>query len=110
MFDAMKSEKIKLQVRVDRSMMKQAETVFEALGIDSSVAVRMFFHRVVATRGIPFPMKMDDPEFTPEQEKDILAAWEESKDPANLEGPFESAEALMKDLKNLRSRRKKVPA
>lgn len=53
-FGDMSSEKIKLQVRVDRSMLSQAETVFEALGIDSGVAVRMFFRRVVAARGILF--------------------------------------------------------
>ncbi len=91
-------------------MMAQAESVFEALGIDSGVAVRMFFRRVVATRSIPFPMKMDEPEFSPEQEKRILAAWEESKDPAKLEGPFESIEELMQHLKRPRKRRKKVTA
>jgi DNA-damage-inducible protein J len=106
----MRSEKIKLQVRVDRAMMAQAETVFEALGIDSTVAVRMFFRRVVATRGIPFSMRMAEPEFSPEQQEHILAAWEESKDPANLEGPFESAEELMRDLRRPRSRRKKATA
>ena len=109
-FDCMKYEKIRIQVRVDRSMMEQAETVFDALGIDSSVAVRMFLRRVVATRGIPFPMKMDGPEFSPEQEDRILAAIEESKDPANLEGPFESAGELMRDLKAAHRRPRKLTA
>jgi antitoxin component of RelBE/YafQ-DinJ toxin-antitoxin module len=70
----------------------------------------MFIRRVVAARGLPFSMKMDEPEFSPEQEKRILAAWEESKDPANLEGPFESAGELMRDLRRPRSRRKKATA
>ena len=80
-------------------MLSQAETVFEALGIDSAVAVRMFIRRVVAARGLPFSMKMDEPEFTPGQESRILAAIEESKDPANVSKPYEDVAEMFRDMR-----------
>jgi hypothetical protein len=38
--------------------------------------------------------------FTTEMEARILNAWEESKDPANRIGPFDSAEAFIDYLKS----------
>jgi hypothetical protein len=38
--------------------------------------------------------------FTTEMEARILNAWEESKDPAHLVGPFDSAEAFISYLKS----------
>ncbi|MEO8616230.1 MAG: type II toxin-antitoxin system RelB/DinJ family antitoxin [Luteolibacter sp.] len=88
---------VKLQVRMDRSLKDEAEGVFAELGLDTTTAIRMFFTKVAKSRSIPFALKAE-PEFSPEQEARILAAWEESKDPANLSGPFSSAKALFRHL------------
>jgi hypothetical protein len=48
-------------------------------------------------RSIPFQLKAE-PEFTPEQEACILEAWEESKDPANLSGPYTDVAEMFRDL------------
>jgi len=93
----MNASAVKLQVRMDRTLKDEAEEVFAELGSDTTTAIRMFFTKVAKSRSIPFVLKVE-PEFTPEQEAGILAAWEESKDPANLSGPFSSAKALFSHL------------
>ena len=47
-----------LQVRVEDSLKEQAAAVFENLGIDTSIAVRMFLKRAVMENGIPFRMTL----------------------------------------------------
>jgi addiction module RelB/DinJ family antitoxin len=87
----------KLQIRIDRDLKEAADEVFSELGLDATTAVRMFFTKVAKTRSIPFRLKVE-PEFSPEAEARILAAWEESKDPANLVGPFDSMEDFIDHL------------
>jgi len=93
----MSVDAVKLQVRMDRSLKQEAEEVFAEMGLDTTTAVRIFFTKVARTRSIPFRLSAE-PEFTHEQEARILEAWEESKDPANLSGPFSSVEKLFKHL------------
>jgi len=47
-----------LQVRIDDNLKEEAAKVFEAIGIDTSVAVRMFLKRAVMEKGIPFSVKV----------------------------------------------------
>ena len=90
---------VKLQVRMDRSLKEDAEAVFAELGLDANTAVCLFFTRVARTRSIPFRLTLE-PEFTPEQEARILEAWEESTNPVNLSGPFETAAEVLAHLHN----------
>jgi DNA-damage-inducible protein J len=73
------------------------EEIFAEMGLDTTTAVRMFFTKVARTRSIPFALKAE-PEFTPEQEARILQAWEESKDPANLSGPYTDVAEMFRDI------------
>jgi addiction module RelB/DinJ family antitoxin len=91
------SETTKLQIRIDRSLKEAADEVFQEIGLDATTAVRLFFTKVAKTRSIPFRLRAE-PEFSPEAEARILAAWEESKDPANLVGPFETMEDFIDHL------------
>jgi DNA-damage-inducible protein J len=93
----MKSASAKLQIRIDRDLKEAAEGVFNEIGLDATTAVRLFFTKVAQTRSIPFRLKAE-PEFTPEAEARILAAWEESKDPANRLGPYTDVEEMFRDL------------
>jgi DNA-damage-inducible protein J len=93
----MSANAVKLQVRMDRSLKEEAEEVFAEMGLDTTTAVRIFFTKVARTRSIPFQLKAE-PEFTPEQEARILEAWEESKDPANLSGPYTDVAEMFRDL------------
>lgn len=95
----MKEAPAKLQVRMDRKLKEDAEEVFAEIGLDATTAVRMFYSRVVRTQSIPFPLRVE-PEFTPEQEEEILIATKESYDPENLIGPFSNAAELIASLRS----------
>jgi addiction module RelB/DinJ family antitoxin len=82
---------------MDRRLKESADEVFAEIGLDAATAVRLFFTKVAQTRSIPFRLKAE-PEFSPETEARILAAWEESKDPANLVGPFDNMEDFIEHL------------
>ena len=48
-----------VQCRVDDQLKKEANDIFEFLGIDMSTAIRIFLRRTVQMRGLPFPMSED---------------------------------------------------
>jgi DNA-damage-inducible protein J len=43
-----------LNVRIDKSIKEKAGKTLSALGLDTSTAVRIFLHQVVAEKGLPF--------------------------------------------------------
>jgi DNA-damage-inducible protein J len=94
----MSDSTFKLQIRIDRDLKEAADEVFSELGLDATTAVRMFFTKVAKTRSIPFRLRVE-PEFSPEAEARILAAWEESKDPANLSKPYSDISEMFDDLR-----------
>lgn len=47
-----------VQLRIDDELKKQAVSVYDALGIDLSTAVRMFLKRSVMVNGVPFSMTL----------------------------------------------------
>jgi DNA-damage-inducible protein J len=92
------SDSVKLQIRIDRSLKEAADDVFADLGLDATTAIRLFFTKVAKTRSIPFHLKAE-PEFSPEAEARILQAWDQSKDPKNLVGPFDNMKELIAYMK-----------
>jgi len=91
--------KSSVQVRLDESLKKEAEIVFENLGVDAPTAIRMFFKRVVATRSIPFALEESPYVFSKAEEEEMVQAYKESFDPENLDGPFHSAEDAISFLR-----------
>ena len=89
-----------IQVRIDETLKKSVEKVFERYGLDTSGAIRMFFKKVVLINGIPFDLRDDTHyHYTPAELKEIEEAYEESFDPQNLVGPFCSMKEALKELK-----------
>ena len=43
-----------LNVRIDKNIKTKAGKILSALGMDTSTAVRLFLHQVVAEKGLPF--------------------------------------------------------
>jgi DNA-damage-inducible protein J len=87
----------KLQVRIDRRLKESAEEVFSEIGLDTTTAVRLFFTKVAQTRSIPFRL-MAEPGVSPEAEARILAAWQESKDPANRSQPYTDVGEMFRNI------------
>lgn len=62
-----------LNIRVDDTLKKQAETVFSDLGISLSAATNMFLKQVVRCNGIPFELRAD-PFYSAENQARLLTA------------------------------------
>ena len=65
-----------LNVRIDENLKKQAEMVFEEVGLTTSSAINIFFKQVVRTNSIPFELIADVPNRTTKKaikEAEIIA-------------------------------------
>lgn len=51
-----------IHTRIDQKVKREAESVFSALGINTSEAIRMFFAQVAMNQGIPFDVKIPNKE------------------------------------------------
>ncbi|MDR0433421.1 MAG: type II toxin-antitoxin system RelB/DinJ family antitoxin [Bifidobacteriaceae bacterium] len=49
----------RINARIDGELKRDSEAVLEALGINLSEAITVFLRRVVAVRGIPFPLVVE---------------------------------------------------
>jgi DNA-damage-inducible protein J len=48
----------RLSIRVDETLKKQAEEIFQKLGMNMSTGVNIYLSRVVDDKGIPFDLKL----------------------------------------------------
>lgn len=58
----MKSKSIKsdyIQVRIQESVKKEVELIFDELGVSTSQAINIFFKQVIQKNGLPFNMTLD---------------------------------------------------
>ena len=62
-----------LNIRTDKEVKDQAETIFNALGLNMPTAINMFLRTAIRERGIPFSLKLDVPSET------TIAAIEEGR-------------------------------
>ena len=85
-----------VNIRIDDKVKKDAEEVFDKLGINPTTAINMFYKQVIRTNSIPFELKADIPNST------TLAAIKEveemEKNP-NMGKTYKDANELVKDLK-----------
>lgn len=47
----------KLNIRIDKKTKEEAKSVLEEFGLDLSSGVKLFFHSVINTQSIPFPVR-----------------------------------------------------
>ena len=88
-----------VQIRLDNKLKKDAEKIFEELGIDTPTAIRIFLKKVVKMKSIPFTLttqNLTENGLTPEEEQEILRRAK-SKD---FIGPFDNAEDIVNYLHN----------
>lgn len=50
-----------LNIRTDKAIKDQAETIFAELGLNITTAVNIFLRTAVRERGIPFELKLESP-------------------------------------------------
>ena len=61
-----------LTVRIDDGLKREAETLFNRIGMNMSVAINIFFRQAVREQCIPFELKPYDDYFTGKRLKRIL--------------------------------------
>lgn len=50
-----------LNIRTDKELKNQAERVFNELGLNMTTAINVFLKAAVREQGIPFELKLDEP-------------------------------------------------
>lgn len=81
-----------MTLRIEPELKKQASVLFKALGMDLSTATGIFYRQALRCHGLPFEVKLDEPNETTYR---AMAAAEKGED---LYGPFDSVEELMEAL------------
>lgn len=75
-----------LQIRIDDTLKKKADTLFSSLGLDTSTAIHIFLNASIENDGLPFSV----------QHKSIPLSLQEavydSRYGKNLNDPFDNAE------------------
>ena len=54
-------ETTNLNIRTDREVKMAAEQIFEELGLNMTTAVNIFLRQTIRENGIPFELKLDQP-------------------------------------------------
>lgn len=83
------SKKATISARIDPELKREAEKVFEALGLNPSQAITLFYRQVELTHGLPFPVRIPN--------KETIKALDEAENRRNLK-QFNSLDDLYKDL------------
>ena len=81
-----------LQVRVDDTLKRNADSLFTSLGLDTSTAIRIFLNAAVEYEGIPFSISHHIPNDSLKQ------AIEDTRNRRNLYGPFDTAEEAIASM------------
>lgn len=81
-----------INIKTDSEVKKEFNDICEELGLNMSAAINMFMKTVLRERGIPFELKLSEPN---ELTKKVLA---ESAKGKNLHGPYDTIDELMEAL------------
>ena len=81
-----------MTLRMEPELKAQAAALFKALGMDLSTATGIFYRQALRCHGLPFEIKIDEPnEIT-------FAAMEAAETGEDMYGPFDSVADLMEAL------------
>ena len=90
-----------IYARIEPEVKKEAESILEELGIPVSVAINMFYKKIIASKGMPFEIKIEDSgitDITNMSEEEIVEVIFKAKESIK-EGKGKSAEEVFKSLK-----------
>ncbi|HNX75261.1 MAG TPA: type II toxin-antitoxin system RelB/DinJ family antitoxin [Candidatus Rifleibacterium sp.] len=79
-----------IQTRVEPGIKIQVEKVLKTLGITTSEAIGIFFRRIIMEQGLPFPVKITNPE--------TIKAIDEAIEGKNLSKVYNTPEEMFEDL------------
>lgn len=85
--------KIATQIRVDYKLKRDAQYLFDTLGLDMSTAINLFLSQCILNGGLPFEIKK--PVYNEETLRDLSESLLETQQPSIV---FDSVEEMNKDL------------
>lgn len=91
-----------IQIRVDTELKENVEKILDDMGLDLRTAFRMFLKKIESAKTIPFALRkeeVDENGLTKRQQKELLKAYEESFDPKNWVGVYETVDDYIAELK-----------
>ena len=81
--------KSNLTIRIEPELKEEASALFKSLGLDLSTATGIFYRQALRCHGLPFEVKLDEPnELT-------YKAMDDAENGRDMHGPYNS----MKELK-----------
>ncbi len=81
-----------MTIRMEPELKEQAASLFKALGLDLSTATGLFYRQALRYHGLPFDVKVDEPnELT-------YAAMDAAEKDEDMYGPFDNVSSLMEAL------------
>lgn len=88
----MAATKGNMTLRMEPELKAQAAALFKSLGMDLSTATGIFYRQALRCHGLPFEVKLDEPN---EVTYAAMAAVEKDED---MYGPFDSVAEMMEAL------------
>ena len=85
------AKKFNLTLRIEPELKAQADELFKTLGLDLSTATGLFFRQALMHHGLPFPVKVVEP-------NDTTYAAMEAAENGEVYGPYDNMEDLMEAL------------
>ena len=84
-----------IQVRIEDSMKAEADSLFTALGLDTSTAVRIFIAAALEQDGLPFVVKLNRSKIP---NAELREAMEDVRLGRNLHGTYSSGEEAVHSM------------
>jgi DNA-damage-inducible protein J len=81
-----------IQTRIEPGIKLEAEKILKTLGITTSEAINIFLRRIIMEKGLPFPVKITNPE-TIKVLEDIIEGKNLSKEYDSIDEMFEDLDA-----------------
>jgi DNA-damage-inducible protein J len=79
-----------IQTRVEPGIKNEVEKILRTLGLTTSEAIGIFLRRIIMEQGLPFPVKITNPE--------TIKAVEEAIEGKNLSKVYNTPEEMFEDL------------
>ncbi len=84
-----------IHLRIEPDLKAEAELLFKSLGLSTTDAIKIFLHQVVLTGGLPFPVKMPQPNektLLAMKEAELIAAGRKTTNTSTVEELFQEQE------------------
>ncbi|MFI3237938.1 MAG: type II toxin-antitoxin system RelB/DinJ family antitoxin [Lachnospiraceae bacterium] len=86
---------VSTNIRIDDEIKKKAAAIFAELGMDMSTAVNIFLRQTIRYNGIPFELKIDNPN---EETLEAIREVEAMKKDPTLSKSYTDVDLMMEEL------------